>query len=502
MPVALIRTADGNFRLAELDGATYTISSVDYKHPQWDDCIVGDEVTNAEPSFIGKNINKMLFFRNRLALLSDENIILSRPGDFFNFWAKSAIAFVPSDPIDLSASSEYPAILYDGIQVNTGLILFTKNQQFMLTTDSDVLSIQTAKINAISSYNFNYTTNPISLGTTVGFLDNAGKYSRFFEMAGVLREGEPQVIEQSAVVSRLFNKDLKLISNSRENSVIFFSEEGTSTLYGYRYFDQINDRKMASWFKWTVTGDIQYHCMQDDALYVVVKNNSKDQLLKYSLKMDSNTFTVDTTNRVHLDHLMSTNGWSYNATTNKSTKAKPTGLESTNQLAAYDVDDTVSSGNPTNAIGRYAEITVNGSNLELTGDWSGQTFLIGYLFTMQVDIPTIYYRKQSGTTWQSDTRANTVVHRVKLGFGPVGIYETTVTRTGKPNYDDLFEVTPADQYLANYSGIFDDNVLRTVPIYDRNTNTSLTIKSTHPAPATLHNMTWEGVYNNNYYERV
>ena len=502
MPVALIRTADGNFRLAELDGATYTISSVDYKHPQWDDCIVGDEVTNAEPSFVGKGINKMLFFRNRLALLADENIVLSRPGDFFNFWAKSAIAFVPSDPIDLSASSEYPAILYDGIQVNTGLILFTKNQQFMLTTDSDVLSIQTAKINAISSYNFNYTTNPISLGTTVGFLDNAGKYSRFFEMAGVLREGEPQVIEQSAVVSRLFNKDLKLISNSRENSVIFFSEEGTSTLYGYRYFDQINDRKMASWFKWTVTGDIQYHCMQDDALYVVVKNNSKDQLLKYSLKMDSNTFTVDTTNRVHLDHLMSTNGWSYNATTNKSTKAKPTGLESTNQLAAYDVDDTVSSGNPTNAIGRYAEITVNGSNLELTGDWSGQTFLIGYLFTMQVDIPTIYYRKQSGATWQSDTRANTVVHRVKLGFGPVGIYETTVTRTGKPNYDDLFEVTPADQYLANYSGIFDDNVLRTVPIYDRNTNTSLTIKSTHPAPATLHNMTWEGVYNNNYYERV
>ena len=415
MPVTLIRTADGNFRLAELDGASYTISGTTYYHPQWDDAYVGSSVTNPEPSFIGNPITKMMFFRNRLALLSDENIILSRPGKFFNFFANSAITSTPSDPIDIAASSEYPAILYDAIQVNTGLVLFTKNQQFMLTTDSDVFSIQTAKINAISSYNFNHTTNPISLGTTIGFLDNAGKYSRFFEMAGVLREGEPQVVEQSAVVSRLFEKDLKLISNSRENSIIFFSEEGSPTLYGYRYFDQINNRKLASWFKWTVTGNIQYHCVQDAALFVVVRNNNKDQLLKYALKMDANTFTIDTTNRVHLDHLMSTSGWSYNATTNKSTKAKPTGLESTNQIVAYDVDSA------NNNLGRYGQVTINGSNLELDGDWSGETFLIGYQFTMQVDLPTIYYRKKSGDAWTSDIRANTIIHRVKLGFGPVGV---------------------------------------------------------------------------------
>ena len=40
-------------------------------------------------------------------------------------------------------------------------------------------------------------------------------------MAQVQREGEPQVIEQSAVVSRLFENDLKLISNSRENSLYY-----------------------------------------------------------------------------------------------------------------------------------------------------------------------------------------------------------------------------------------------------------------------------------------
>ena len=495
MPVLLIRTADGNFRLTELDGSTYSIGGVTQPAvPQWDDALVGDDVTNPEPSFIGKNINKLLFFRNRFAILADENIVMSRPGDFTNFFAKSAIQLIASDPIDISASSEYPAILFDGIQTNTGLVLFSKNQQFMLTTDSDIFSPTTAKINALSTYNFNFATNPISLGTTIGFLDNAGKFSRFFEMAQVQREGEPQVIEQSAVVSRLFEKDLKLISNSRENSVIFFSEEGTNTLYGYRYFDQIQERKLASWFKWTLTGTIQYHCMQDDNLYVVVRNNNKDQLLKYAIKMDSNTFAL-AENRVHLDHLMSTSGWTYNATTGKSTKAKPTGLESSNQLAAYDVDAG-------NNLGRYGLITINGSNLELDGNWSGETFLIGYQFTMEVKLPTIYYLTQSGQNWRADTRANTVIHRVKFGFGPIGIYETTLTRLGRTDYTEVFEVASANQYVANTGGIVDDNTLRTIPIYERNINAALTIKSTHPAPATIHNMTWEGVYTTNNYQRV
>jgi len=496
MPVLLIRTADSNFRLTELDGSTYTISGTSYPVPQWDDALVGDDVTNPEPSFIGKGISKMLFFRNRFAILADENIVLSRPGDFTNFFAKSAIQLIASDPIDIAASSEYPAIIYDGIQVNTGLLLFSKNQQFMLTTDSDVFSPTTAKINALSTYNFNFATNPISLGTTVGFLDNAGKFSRFFEMAQVQREGEPEVIEQSAVVSRLFEKDLKLISNSRENSVIFFSEEGTSTLYGYRYFDNIRERKLAAWFRWTLTGTIQYHCMQDDNLYVVVRNNNKDQLLKYSIKMDANTFAI-AENRVHLDHLMSvtTGSNTYNATTNKTTFAKPTGIESTNQLAAYDVD----SGDQ---LGRYGLITINGSNLEIDGNWSSQTFLIGYQFTMQLDLPTIYYVTREGENFRADTRSSLVLHRAKLGFGPVGLYETTLNRTGRVAYTELFELTGADQYVANTSSVVDDNIIREVPIFDANTNVALTIKSTHPAPATIHNLTWEGAYNTKFYQRV
>ena len=52
----------------------------------------------------------------------------------------------------------------------------------------------------------------------------------------------------------------------------------------------------------------------------------------------------------------------------------------------------------------------------------------------------MYYVTQSGQNFRSDTRSNTILHRVKLGFGPVGIYETTLTRLGRTDYTELFEV--------------------------------------------------------------
>jgi hypothetical protein len=490
MPIQLVRT----------NATTFTLSQVDWEGAQVGSTVVGG--TNPQASFVTKTINKMVFFRNRLVMLSDENVIMSRPGNFFNFWAKTAQTFSNVDPIDLSCSSTYPAIVFDAIQVNTGLVIFTKNQQFMLTTDSDVLNPNTAKINRLSSYNFNFKTNPVNLGTTIGFLDNANKYSRFFEMANIRREGEPEVVEQSKVVSQLFEKDLKIISNSRENGLILFSEEDTSTLYGYRYFTSGNERILQAWFQWTLTGTIQYHCMLDDALYVVVRNGSsnKDQLLKYSIKLDDNGHfvTAGEDYPIHLDHCKSvtTGGGTYNSTTNKTTFPKPTGFESSNDIAAYDIDSGTN-------LGRFAEVTINGSNLEISGNWSGETFLIGYQFEMQVELPKIFFTYQAGSATRKDTRSDLIVHRVKFNFGKVGLYKMEVDRVGvnKPLFIQEVESTIADAYTANNVGFVPD-LQGVVPCYERNKNLVITVKSKHPSPATIISYQWEGKYTNNNYTRV
>ena len=58
-----------------------------------------------------------------------------------------------------------------------------------------------------------------------------------------------------------------------------------------------------------------------------------------------------------------------------------------------------------------------------------------------------------------------------------------------------------DSYLANTLSVSEEFV-HTIPVYDRNTNLSVHLNSTHPSPATLNSMTWEGDYNSKFYQRV
>jgi len=46
---------------------------------------VGDDTTNPQPSFVGNKITAGFYHNNRLGFLSNDNVIMSRSGDFFNF---------------------------------------------------------------------------------------------------------------------------------------------------------------------------------------------------------------------------------------------------------------------------------------------------------------------------------------------------------------------------------------------------------------------------------
>ena len=496
LPVQLVRQADGTFKVSQV---------------AWDNRLVGDTTTVPEPSFIGKTVNKMLFFRNRLVMLSDENVIMSRPGDFYNFWPKSAITYTASDNIDISCSSEYPAIVYDGLQVNSGLVLFTKNQQFMLTTDSDVLSPLTAKINSLSSYNFNFSTNPISLGTTIAFLDNAGKYTRFFEMQAVLREGEPNVLEQSKNISKLFPNNINLIANSRENATIFFATKGTNKLYGFRYYQTGERRVQQAWFEWELSGTIEHIAMLDDALYAVVKNTGYT-MQKFSLKLDDNSHTIveDETYRVHLDNSKS---FAYTNLTYVAdgdyTKFDHTAADFSGSGQLYAVAVSTSTDKEFNGlVSKVTTFDDNGTTkVKIPSNWTTSTasqafnVVLGYAFDMEIEFPTLYVTEQVGERFKSDIQSSLVLHRIKMSLGPTGVYDTTLKRIGKPDYTETFESILADVYTANTVGIDKEQVV-TLPVYEKNTNLTFTLKSTHPTPSTLYSINWEGDYSKRYYRRV
>ena len=486
MPLVIQRTAV----------TTFTVRQFTYQ-----DRRVGDDGTNPLPSFVGQRINKVLFFRNRLALLSGENVITSRPGTLGipDFFVESALTTSASDPIDISAASMFPSELFDGIEINTGLLVFSTNQQFLLASDDTVLNPDTAKLRSVSTFNYNETISPISLGTTVAYIDNSGKFSRFNEMANVQREGEPNVVEVSKIVPTLLPKDIDLITNSRENSIVLMGKTNSDIVFGYKYLQIANKRQQAAWFRWKLNNPLIYHFIINDEYFFLDSDYYLQSIKLVQADSDPSIVQDNVDFLLHVDNHTTVSGGSFNATTNITTF---TGVSWLNTVTTPNYDLVVIDTNTSSTrVGRYAKPTVSGTSFTLPGNWSGVTLTIGYIYDYEVTFPTFYPTKGQGDKISADVNASLILHRVKIHFGKIGLYETTLERVGKPDYTEVYESTELDEYDASDAPYLEE-FIKTIPVYERNTNVDIKLKSSHPAPATLHALSWEGDYSPRFYNRV
>ena len=486
MPLVIQRTAT----------TTFTVKQFTYQ-----DRRVGDDTTNPMPSFVGSRINKVLFFRNRLALLSGENVITSRPGtlgtpDFFN---ETALTVSASDPVDISAASMFPSELFDGIEVNTGLVVFSTNQQFLLAADDTVFNPDTAKLRSIATFNYNETISPISLGTTLAYVDNSGKFSRFNEMANIQREGEPSIVEVSKVVPTLLPKDIDLLTNSRENSIILLGKTGSDDVFGYKYFQVSEQRQQAAWFKWKLNNPLIYHFIINDEYFFLDSDYYLQSVKLVQTETDPSIVQDNVDFLLHVDNHTTVSGGSFNSTTNITTF---TGVSWLNTVTTPNHDLVVIDTNTNSTrVGRYAKPTVSGTSFTLPGNWSGVTLTIGYIYPYEVKFPTFYPTQQQGNNTRADINSSLVLHRIKFHFGKIGLYETTLERVGKTDYTEVYESTQLDEYDVSDAPYLEE-FIKTVPVYEKNTNVDVTLRSSHPAPATLRAVSWEGDYSPKYYKRV
>lgn len=524
MPHAIRRVASGAFEVSPI---------------KWARREVGDNVTNPKPSFVGQNITKMMFFRNRFVYLAGENVFMSRPNEYFNNWAFTAQTVSDADPIDLLVASTYPAILYDGVETVGGLMLFASNQQFMVVTDNtDVFSPKTASVKSIGSYKYNKKVRPVHMGQTVGFLNNAGYRSRFFELIPN-RDFDSKAVESSKPVDQLIPKNINRIADSKDENMLAFAEEGKPDVWIFRYFDSGDERIQAAWFRWKLSGDILYHAVMDDKYYAVLSVETGNAaipriatLQQFDLKLDRDTILIRPTSNemrqydygVHMDNyfMAVTSEVSYVKNSSDpldqvfgpppadvgypySTWRLPVGYHGDAPVSVYELMmNPDKSGYVTTGRFAVAEIKgiTNGVRAYVKGNWKQMPLLCGYNFDMEVKLNTIYPQSQKDRkSFVTDTRSSLVLHRVKMNFDVTGILDTIVDRKGREPYTVQYEASIQDGYIANDT-VMQQDVTRVVPIYDRNTNTDITLKSTYPTPTNLVSVEWEGDYNNRYYRRV
>tara|TARA_X000001388_G_scaffold77601_1_gene79358 strand:- start:7415 stop:10849 length:3435 start_codon:yes stop_codon:yes gene_type:complete len=491
---------------------------------------VGDEDTNPTPSFVDNEvINNIVLFRNRIVYLSGEDVVATTAGGLSpqDFWSASALSVLAVDPLDLSAASKKPAILWDAIEINNGLLLFANTQQYLLTTDSDLLSNETAKISVVAYYQYNKQVSPFSMGVTVGFTDVSGRNFRFFEMSNLLREGEPTVTEISQIVGQLTDRSVRWVADSKEGKIILFAsnpdEPDAETMWGYRYFQDGDQRKQSAWFKWKLPGPVIFHTIMQDVYYAVCRYESsagvfQNQLIEIDLKRtdDSAILTLPAGMfRIHMDHKYEMDDqarWNitYDETTDRTFFDMPTAntdpalILFNRTIYAYQL----AAGGP--QLGTLREVIWNaqGDRGSVPGNWvqldaNGDIipFQIGYLIDMKIDIPEFFVTERAGDSTRSDVRSWLNIQRFQLSTGATGLYDVNLDILGK---DDRTINVIANRLnnITVGSLPLEPEWTQYIPVYERSRNVDISISTTHPSPFVLYSLAWEGDYTKRWYQGV
>ena len=503
MPHQIIRN-----RVINPDGSLvkirFLVSPVD-----WEPRRAGDDLNNKrvsclpeEGEIFGRPINEVMFYRNRLVLLSDENIILSQAGDIFNLWRESMLGINEGDPIDLNCSTNSTAVLYAGSVTNSGLVLFSPTTQFLFTTDADRLGPKTAKTNVLASYDFNTQTEPFKMGTNIGFLSSAGSNSVMYQMSDTMREGEPSVVEQSKVVNRSFPAGLNIIAQSKEQGLVIFGKKNSKEVWCYKYFFDGEKIIQSAWFKWQWSGTLVYHWKINDTYYCVLKDEETDELTfnEFSLK-DRLELTTAYNDRVpyfiFLDQFVEVqpDDMTYDATANTTSFDIGYTLDTKKPAFAYSLGTNDYRGRAT------PPTSVDGKTITIPGNWTDSALAFGYNFEFKVVFPTNYVKQVNNQSTIADVNSSLTIHRSKFDLGTTSYCEFHLTRYGMDDYVMPYEARELDNYIANTPAVKLVDTI-TVPVYTRNTNYTLQCVSEYPGPLHLFSMVWEGDFTNRFYKRA
>jgi len=503
-------------QLANTGPTSFTFGPITWKARE-----AGDDVTSPIPSFIGYPITSTFFYNNRLGVLSQDNIIFSVANDPYNFFVKSALTQIASDPIDLNVASIRPVTLSDVLPSPQGLVVFSERQQFQVfTTDGSTLTPTTSVVRAISNYEMNTAVPPVDVGTTMAFISKVAGYSKLFTLQLRDIEQNPIVVDISKVVLEWIPDTIDDLTVSPQNSVIMLIDHDSPYLYLFRYYNNGEQNLFQAWTKWQLPGAVQTAKIINDAVYIISQHEDEytlntitlDEIPTGDVVASSNSFSgnpcLDMATRP-VEPAVGVNAVVYDVA-NDITKIyvpyTPIQQREAAMLLTIPEADVDTSSEIDADAGYWSvayERTETGTGyryFEVKGNFSEYEdgIVVGYLYDLEAVLPKFYYRRNETTT---DFSATLTISRVKFSVGRTGAVKFKVRATGSNEWIDIQPVANANYYSSDSNPVQPEQQF-VVPIHQRNKNFELKVTSNFPYPVSLVSMMWEGTYSPRFYRRA
>ena len=489
LPHLLIRQADGNFRFTPADGASYTLGATDYTIPSFTGRLAGDETTAPDPTFIGRKINDIFFFRNRLGYLSDENVIFSKSGEFFTFYPETVTTLLDDDPIDLAVSHNRVSILKYAVPFSEELILFSDQTQFILKPQ-EILSAKTVSINQATEYEIDVNSKPLGLGQNVYFCNKRGSYAGVREYYINNDTDTKDALDVSINIPKYIEGSVfDLKGSGTENSLFALSDTVRNEIYVYRYYFDTNRKPLQrSWSKYVFSSDtviLGGDCIGNE-YYLILKKPDGVYLVKLNLK--TNELDTNLNFTVLLDRKTKVTGV-FNSVNNQTTWTYP--------YQENGEKGIVLSGDwPSQFRGRNITVLSHtNTTVVALGDFSAHPAFIGIKYNMKYRLSKIFVREQKASG--SNTSINTgrlQLKRMALIYGDTGYFDVTVI----PKARDIATYKFTGQIVGSSNFVLGSPPLESgefkFPIQCRNTDVDIEINNDSYLPCNILSAEWEGLF--------
>jgi hypothetical protein len=439
----------------------------------------------------------MLFYKNRLAFLSDENIIFSEASEFFNFWRTTVTQLLDADPIDVATSSTKVSILFAGVPFFDRLLLFSNQTQFTLQS-ADNLTAKSVSIQNTTSFECSPSSVPVSVGKNVYFAFTKNNYSGiqeyFISPDTTLLDGTDI---SASIPSFIAGTVSKLAGSDNEQVLAILSSGLPNGFYLYKYLFNGNEKLQSAWCRMELASNCSIKNIDfiNNTLYLTIQRGTEGLFLE-KIELQAYKNDANSAYSVLLDRKVSdaTAGVSraYNSGTGKTTITLPYVISTTNAAVV------------TRAVGNFiggaiVDVdSVSTNTVVVTGDYTAIPIWIGERYSMTHTMGRVVLRagtQKGGTAVVSSGKL--YLKRASLQYNNSRSFTVKVVHENETN-PDTYEYVFNSQIVGTPTAtIGQNNILDGVfkfPILSKNDRVIIQLTNDTPHPCALLSMDIEAQY--------
>lgn len=214
----------------------------------------GDETSSPKPEFFDRLITHMQMFQDRLMIVAGSTVFLSKSGDYFNFFRKSALTLADDDPIEVFAQGTEDDVITTGVQHDRNVILCGQRFQYMVP-GSQAMTPRNPYVGVLASYEGGNLAPHAVAGSLLFFCQRREKRLTLQQMVpGVVADRLDAFDVSSQLDGYLTGTPRQIVAMTAPGIVFVRTAELTNGFYVYSYLDANGqtERLFDSWSRWTM----------------------------------------------------------------------------------------------------------------------------------------------------------------------------------------------------------------------------------------------------------